>query len=96
MRIQLIQIVIFKGNKQENEIFTDVLSEMKRNNNEKEMHCTYELRLPSNLPATFSPNRSAQLNDIPSITINYEFRFTVHIHDVNTSNLQLVVPIDIE
>jgi hypothetical protein len=90
--IQLIAIVSLNGIQHENDIFQIVLNEIKKN----EINTICELNLPSNLSATYIPNKNGQPDNVPLIDINYEFRLTAQIEDTITPNLRLVVPIGIE
>ena len=94
--VQLIQIVSLNGIKQENDIFTSVLSEINEDTLVSPIYCTHELVLPSNLPPTYIPNEHAQPDNVPSIVIIYEFRLEGHMRDATASNLRLSVPVGIE
>ena len=96
LTVQLIQIVSLNGIKQENDIFTSVLNEINEDTLNSPIYCTHELVLPSNLPPTYIPNEHAQLDNVPSIVIIYEFRLEGRMRDATTSNLRLSVPVGIE
>jgi hypothetical protein len=87
--IQLIAVISLNGIKYENEIFQILLNEIKENT-------ICELNLPSNLPSTYIPNKNSQPDNVPLISINYEFHLTAHIENTIIPNLRLSVPIGIE
>jgi hypothetical protein len=90
--VQLMQTVSLNGIKHENEVFTNVLNEIKVN----PFNTTCEFILPSNLSPTYTQNENGQPDNVPSVAITYEFRISVQMNVVTTSNLHLSVPIGIE
>jgi hypothetical protein len=94
--IHLIQIISLNGIKNENEISIIIFNEIKENPDEKQINTIYQLNLPSNLPPTYIPNENCQPDNVPSISITYEFHIIARMKDTTTPNLRLFVPIGIE
>ncbi|CAF1092138.1 unnamed protein product [Adineta ricciae] len=96
LTIQLVQTVLLNEIVHENEIFTTVFDEIELNLHENRIETIAELTLPSNLPSTSVPDRNCQPDNVPLVSITYEFRLTKQIDDINNSNVYLPIPIGIE
>ena len=96
LKIQLIRIVSFNGLIFENEIFTRMINEIEENIRQRQINTITLLNLPSNLPPSNLPNPHLHADNIPSISIKYEFRLLAHIEGLINPNLHVHVPIGIE
>ena len=96
LKIQLIRIVSFNGLIFENEIFTRMINEIEENIRQRQINTITLLNLPSNLPPSNLPNPHLHADNIPLISIKYEFRLLAHIEGLINPNLHVHVPIGIE
>lgn len=93
---QLLQTVSLNGHKRDNEILTALIHEIPENTKETQLQAVSNVILPRHLPATFISNENSQAENMPSVSVTYEFRVTVQMKGAMTPNIRLVMPIGIE